>query len=99
MILKLFLFQARLKAVFREKETVDTQLAALKKELHMKDIYLKQLGAHNVVNAVPVDQDHLQQMNGKRLFEKIEEFIVFLLYFVLKLLDYLLLFYSQMGVL
>ncbi|PAV76342.1 hypothetical protein WR25_21352 [Diploscapter pachys] len=57
--------QARLKAVFREKETVDTQLAALKKELHMKDIYLKQLGAHNVVNAVPVDQDHLQQMNAR----------------------------------
>ena len=51
-----------MKTVFREKETVDTQLAALKKELHMKDIYLKQLGAHNVVNAVPVDQDHLQRI-------------------------------------
>ncbi|VDK56039.1 unnamed protein product [Cylicostephanus goldi] len=42
--------QARLKVTAREKDQLEAELKAVRKNLHMKEIYLKQLGPHGIVN-------------------------------------------------
>ncbi|WKX93138.1 hypothetical protein Q1695_010851 [Nippostrongylus brasiliensis] len=44
--------QARLKVIAREKDVLDAELKQTRKDLHMKEIYLKQLGPQGIVNNV-----------------------------------------------
>uniref|UniRef100_A0A1I7XUU6 GOLGA2L5 domain-containing protein n=1 Tax=Heterorhabditis bacteriophora TaxID=37862 RepID=A0A1I7XUU6_HETBA len=54
--------QARLKVIAREKEAVESDLSLVRHELHMRGIYLKQLGAHETILTHQVDENALKDL-------------------------------------
>ncbi|CAD6192145.1 unnamed protein product [Caenorhabditis auriculariae] len=57
--------QARVRSLVRENTANEALVQQLRKDLQMKEIYLKQLGAHNIAHAVPVDENALRQMHDR----------------------------------
>ncbi|CAI4224493.1 unnamed protein product [Auanema sp. JU1783] len=57
--------QSRVKLLFREKEELESQLVKTRKDLQMKEIYLKQLSSHQspIVESAHVDEAEIKQLH------------------------------------